>query len=342
MQHKLSILVVEDNDDFRFVLESFLSSGNDVFPAGNLHIAHQFIRSHTFDLVLLDLSLPDGDGLSLIPEIKDNSPDAAIWIMSANTDMQLAINAMKMGAGDYLIKPIQLEELQQLIGRLNSDLTIRNELKTLRNKMAGLTKAGLIFKSEIMQEVIKTTHYFSKADKTTILITGETGTGKELIAEEIHQNSPRCDGPFIKVNCSAIPDNLLESELFGHEKGSFTDAKQTKRGLFEQAHRGTLFLDEIGELSLALQPKLLRILETKTLRRIGATQEINVNVRVIAATNRDLKKMVDSNLFRSDLYHRLNVLEIHIPPLRERSEDIMYLSHAFVAAFGKELGVQLT
>ena len=339
MNESLSILIVEDNEDFSYVLTSFLSNNNEVMTANSISKAREFLRLRRYDLALLDINLPDGDGLTLMPEIRESHPDAAIWIMSANSDVSIAINAMKHGAEDYLVKPIQLEELSQLIEKLAINRTLRDELATLRSKVEQFQKTGFIAKSDKMQEILKTVRQFAKADRSTILITGETGTGKELIAEEIHISSPRNNGPFIKVNCSAIPENLLESELFGYEKGAFTDARNTKNGLFEKAHRGTLFLDEIGELSLTLQPKLLRALESKAIRRLGGHSELIVDVRLIAATNRNLREMVENNLFRADLYHRLNVLEVLVPPLRERHEDIIYIAHSFIALFARDFGV---
>ncbi|MCK6602311.1 MAG: sigma-54 dependent transcriptional regulator [Bacteroidetes bacterium] len=340
--NRISILIVEDQADFRFVLETFLNSDNEVTGASDLLHARLALNRKPFDLVLLDLNLPDGSGLSLIPDIRDSNRNSVIWVMSGNTDVSVAISAMRKGVQDYFVKPVQLEELKARIETVCSEIAVRNELATLRNKMTTSPGRTLVFKSELMAEVLQTTHFFANTEKTSILITGETGTGKELIAEEVHRCSPRHQGPFIKINCSAIPESLIEAELFGSEKGAFTDSKTTRHGLFEQAHRGTLFLDEIGELPLQLQPKLLRSLESKSFRRLGGTTEIQVDVRVIAATNRNLKEMVEEGKFRADLFHRLNVLEISIPPLRDRKEDILFLSRYFLSQFAAESRLQVS
>ncbi len=311
-----SILVVDDEKGQREILEMILSGeGYDVTTASSGKAAMKFVSDRHFDLVLTDLKMPGMSGLELLKELTDFDKSIIVLLLTAHGSVDSAVDALRLGAFDYLQKPYDSDKLLETVSRA------LNKLSTL--------DVEIVSESPEMDQVKKLILKIAKSN-STVLIRGESGTGKELIARSIHNNSPRADQIFQAVNCAAINENLLESELFGHEKGSFTGAVGEKKGLFEVADGGTLFLDEIGELDISLQAKILRALQEKQIRRVGGTKEINIDVRVVAATNRDLLKMTEEGRFREDLYYRLNVLSLEIPPLRERGTDIPLLRNYFV------------
>lgn len=311
-----SILVVDDEKSQREILEMILSGeGYDVTTASSGEAAMKFVADRHFDLVLTDLKMTGMSGLDLLKQLTDFDKSIIVLLLTAHGTVDSAVDALRLGAFDYLQKPYDREKLLDTISRA-------------LNKLTNLD-AEIVSASAEMDRVKKLILKVAKSN-STVLIRGESGTGKELIARSIHNNSLRASEVFQAVNCAAINENLLESELFGHEKGSFTGAVGEKKGLFEVADGGTLFLDEIGELDVSLQAKLLRALQEKQIRRVGATREINVDVRVVAATNRDLLKMTQEGSFREDLYYRLNVLSIEIPPLRERRSDVQLLMDYFI------------
>jgi len=296
------------------------------------------LKEKPWDIALVDLKMPKMDGLELMERMKKLKPDIQVIIITAYATVHTAVQAMKMGAYDYLVKPFNPEEISLLINRLIESQELVKEISYLRKELAKQYQFhDLISKSPKMQKIFEFARTVAKSN-SNILILGESGTGKELLARAIHNESLRAAGPFVAVSCVALPETLLESELFGHEKGAFTDAVTQKKGKFELAHGGTLFLDEIGDISPKLQLNLLRVLQEKEFTRVGGTKPIKVDVRIIAATNRDLKKAVDEGKFRDDLYYRLNVISIQIPPLRERKEDIPLLVHRFIEKFNIELG----
>src|SRR6476659_7692974 len=311
-----SILVVDDEKNQREILETILSGeGYDVTTASSGEAALKFVADRHFDLVLSDLKMTGMSGLDLLKQLTDFDKSIIVILLTAHGTIDSAVDALRLGAFEYLQKPYDSEKLLDTVSRALKKLTTLD--------------AEIVSVSPEMDKVKKLILKIAKSN-STVLIRGESGTGKELIARSIHTNSLRSSETFQAVNCAAINENLLESELFGHEKGSFTGAVGEKKGLFEIADNGTLFLDEIGELDIALQAKLLRALQEKEIRRVGGTHEINVDVRVIAATNRDLRAMVSDGRFRDDLYYRINVLSIDVPPLRERREDIPVLIDYFV------------
>jgi DNA-binding NtrC family response regulator len=325
------ILIVEDDNTIRVTVGNFLArQGFSVELAENGQQALTLLKEKTFALLLLDLHLPDMNGLDILEKIQASDDQPLVVIMTAYPEVRTAVAALKAGAYDYINKPFDLEDLQELIRRAMETQRLRREVAWRRAQSDTCVIEGLIGTSEPFKSMLEMTAKIATAGKVPVLIRGESGTGKEGIAQAIHCRSPRADGPWITLNCSALPEGLMESEVFGHERGAFTDAKQMKRGLLELADGGTLFLDEIGDLSLALQPKLLRVLETQTFRRVGGQKEIRVDVRFVSATHRDLPGMVQRGQFREDLYYRLNVGAIDIPALRERQQDIMPLARHFL------------
>jgi len=323
------ILIADDEANMRWVLERTLSkAGYDVETAEDGQLALDRALAERPDLVLVDLKMPKLDGLSVLRKLKEHYPDLMIVMMTAHGSTASAIEAMKAGAHDYLMKPFDVEELLITISKAFEVERLREQVDYLKGEVQS-NSWQLVGNSEVMQKV---KHLVERVALTpaTVLIQGESGTGKELVANAIHTLSPRVEGPFIRVNCAALTETLLESELFGHEKGAFTGAHARKTGRFELAEGGTLFLDEIGELSLNVQAKLLRVLQERTFERVGGEKTIKVDVRIIAATNRDLLKETQEGRFREDLYYRLSVFPISIPPLRERQEDIPYLAEHFL------------
>jgi len=331
------VLVVDDEELIRWSLsERLRADGHEILEAGTAAEALDCADSGV-DLVLLDYKLPDDDGLSVLRKLRELDPDVLVIMLTAQRSVDLIVEAMKAGAFDYATKPFDLEDLAIRVSRALETTRLRRELRTLRESLSRpYTVGSIIGESEPMQRVKSLVRKVATSPGSTVLITGESGTGKDLIAKVIHYSSHRSSRPFLNITCSALPETLLESELFGHERGAFTDARTQKRGLLEQADEGTVFLDEVGEMTPTLQAKLLRFLEEKTFRRVGGTSDVRVDVRVVAATNRNLEDHVRQAKFRDDLYYRLNVLRVEMPPLRARGDDIALLAQFFVESFGKE------
>ncbi|MBI4363833.1 MAG: sigma-54-dependent Fis family transcriptional regulator [Candidatus Latescibacteria bacterium] len=334
------ILVVDDERTLRFALKEGLSEeGYRVETAGDVAEAMSRLEREEYHLALLDQKLPDGSGLDLLKHIRAKRPETQVVMMTAFGKFESAVEATKAGCYDYVAKPFELDHMKLIIKNALSQARLSEEVSRLRDaerRRAGSTL--IVGGSSKLAKIFETIRKVAGTGSSTVLLQGETGVGKELLAREIHDLGLMRDGPFVEVNCSAFPENLLESELFGYEKGAFTDAKRTKRGLMELANGGTLFLDEIGEMSPGLQSKLLRALEAKRFRRVGGVSDILVETRVIAATNRDLRGLVEQERFREDLFYRLDVIRIVVPPLRERPEDIPPLIDHFVAHWNRELG----
>jgi len=333
---KANVLVVDDQDSIRhFVGKALEDDGYNVATAGSVREARAAIEQSMPDMALLDLKLPDGTGLELLREIKRLQPEVAVVLMTAFGELETAVEAMSAGAFWFVKKPFQNEELLALAARALESQKLWLELRRLRHQ-AFADEDYLHSNSPAMQEAYAIAEQVARGDTTSVLIEGESGTGKEYFANLIHRMSARHAQPFVEINCAAIPSELLESELFGHEKGAFTDARAQKLGLMELANGGTLFLDEIGEMSPMLQVKLLRVLERRTFKRVGGTKDIAVNLRIISATNQDLERCVREGTFREDLYYRLKVVPLFVPPLRERREDIVPLARLFMERFAKQ------
>ena len=332
------VLLVEDKDSLRAMLRLALEAqGHIVIEARDEAEAVQALRQARPAVVLSDLRLPDGDGFGVLRASKELDPQLPVIVMTAYGSIQDAVSAMKEGALDFLAKPVDPDHLLLLVERAIAQRRMLTEYMLLKEEMATRRGAPLIIGDDPkLRQVTQQLHRAAGTD-ATVLLEGESGTGKELFARSLHALSPRADGPFVAINCAAIPDNLLETELFGHEKGAFTGANVRKPGRFEVAHRGTLFLDEIGEMPLGLQAKILRALEERSFERVGGTQLLHVDVRVVAATNRNLKQSVAARQFREDLYFRLSVFPITIPPLRERPDDISILATYFVERFCRDM-----
>jgi DNA-binding NtrC family response regulator len=331
-----SVLIVDDEVGVRESLKMILKKDYDVFLAKDAEEAFIQIKEHSPDVILLDIILPDLDGLKVLERIKQNEPDIVVIMITATNTAKTAVEAMKLGAYHYVTKPFDNDELRLIISRSLSEKALKQELIFRREEMDKSFDFGNILgKSKGMKDIFKVVKQIADS-KSTVLIMGESGTGKELISRAIHYNSNRKNYPFVTINCAAIPETLIESELFGHEKGAFTNAIEKKLGRFEVAHQGTLFLDEIGELSLTTQAKILRFLEEKEFNRVGGSKTIKVDVRLITATNKDLNQLIKKGGFREDLYYRINVVPIVIPPLRERKEDIPILIDHFINKFNVE------
>lgn len=331
-----TILIVDDERHTREGLFQMLEDTYDVYLAENAEQAFTLMEAESFDLVLTDLRMPGKSGLKVIDKALGLSNRPPVIMMTAYGDVDSAVEAMKRGAYDFLTKPVNLEKLEILIKRALQSRTLETEVKQLHERLdVKFSFEGIVGNSPELKKVIERVKLVAPS-KASVLIGGETGTGKELIAQAIHQNSQRAKGPFVAVHCAALPSNLLESELFGHEKGSFTGATERRIGRFEMAEGGTLFLDEIGEIDLSTQVKLLRFLEQRTFERIGGSKSIKVDTRLVAATNRDLLAMSKEGTFREDLYYRLNVVQIQMPALRDRSEDLPLLLTHFLKEFAKE------
>jgi len=337
------ILVVDDDEDMRFTLgETLRKSGYSVTTAASGQEALNLIRADDkFSLMLLDLKMPGMDGMEVLRLSKEINPRLVVIIITAHGSRSAALEAIEHGAYDYFTKPFDINELRIVIRRALEKVSLENRLLALDRDLAAVHSLDrMVGVSPQIQKVFKTIKQVAGTD-VTVLITGESGTGKELVAEAIHYNSSRRDGPLVKLNCAAIPEQLLESELFGYEKGAFTGANARKPGKFELSHKGTLFLDEIGDMSLTTQAKLLRVLQERQVERLGGTEKVPIDVRIIAATNQDLEKKVKSGEFRADLFFRLNVVPIHIPPLRSRPEDILPLANYFIDRYNKKFGKQV-
>ena len=333
---KANILVVDDQDSIRhFVSRALEDEGYAVQVTGSVRETRQVLDQDMPDVAILDLKLPDGTGLELLREIKRVQPEVSVIMMTAFGELETAVEAMSAGAFWFVKKPFQNEELLALVTRALESQKLWLELRRLRHH-AFADEDYLHSSSTPMQEAYAIAEQVARGDTTSVLIEGESGTGKEYFANLIHRMSARHDKPFVEINCAAIPSELLESELFGHEKGAFTDARAQKLGLMELASGGTLFLDEIGEMAPMLQVKLLRVLERRTFKRVGGTKDITVNLRVISATNQDLERRVREGAFREDLYYRLTVVPLYVPPLRERREDILPHSRLFMERFARQ------
>jgi DNA-binding NtrC family response regulator len=334
MTRKISILIVDDEESVRDSLSNwFTDDGYHVKCAENAKRALSILEGEDFDIVLADLKMPGMDGLEMLKRIKTLKKEAIVIVMTAFATVDTAVKALKDGAYDYITKPFDPDDLSHLIRNASKQIVLAEENENLKKKVVSLENVDdIIGNSEAMRKVLQEVESVAQTN-SSVIITGESGTGKELIARAIHFNSPRKFYPLVSVHCGALTESLLESELFGHEKGAFTGALYNRKGRFEMADSGTIFLDEIGTISPKMQVELLRVLETKSFMRVGGNKEITSDFRLICATNRDLKSMVEKGEFREDLFYRLNVVNIHIPPLRERPEDIPYLVNYFVKKY---------
>ena len=342
MDEKRKILVVDDEESHRIMLRAVLSAdGYAVAEASDGTEAVRAVEKEAFDLILMDLRMTDMDGIEALTEIRKISPLVPVLIMTAYASVKTAVEALKAGAFDYLTKPLDIEELKILIEKALDHYHLRAENLVLKERLGDrFDFSRIIGRGPKMKALLDTLAMVAPSDATVLLL-GESGTGKEVVANAIHHNSPRAGQPFIKVACAALPENLLESELFGHEKGAFTGAVSRREGRFQLAHRGTLCLDEVGEMSPATQTKLLRVLQEKEFEPVGGARTVKVDIRLIAATNLDLVKEVAAGRFREDLYYRLNVVPITLPPLRERKEDIPALADHFLAIYREKNGKRL-
>jgi len=334
-----SILIVDDEILTLSNLKKILEKEDyEVHVADSGEAALEIIEKYKPHLILLDLMLPGISGIEVLKRVKEMERETIVIMMTAYEILEKAVEAMKIGAYDYLLKPFKINELKATIRRALETLSLRIRVQDHLDSEKGRYYFGKITaESRNMKELLEMARRVAASDKTTVLLQGESGTGKELLAKAIHYHSPRAEKPIVEINCAAIPENLLESELFGYEAGAFTDAKKRKIGLLEKGDEGTVFFDEIGDMSLNLQAKLLRVLEEGSFTRLGAEKQIRVNIRVLAATNQDLAKAVEKGEFRSDLFYRLNVVPIFVPPLRDRKEDIVPLALSFMEEFNHEL-----
>jgi DNA-binding NtrC family response regulator len=335
---KHAILVVDDEPAQRQLLTGSLSRDYTVVTAASGLEATQLLSHRSFDLVITDERMPGMTGIELIRWIRERAPETPVVVLTAYGSVDSAVEAMKLGAEDYLAKPLKsLDELRLVVARVLRQRMLQDKNVLHQADTEAQFPPDVVAESEAMKRVLWLASQVA-GQSTTVLLTGESGTGKEVVARFIHRSSPRAEQPFVAVNCAALAETLLESELFGHEKGSFTGAVQNRRGRFELANGGTLFLDEIGEMSVNLQAKLLRVLQEQQFERVGGTRTIAVDVRIIAATNKDIEKAMSENTFREDLYYRLSVFPIHIPPLRERRDDIMPLATYFAGKIAVRMG----
>lgn len=329
-----SILVVDDDAAHRIMLEKLIGSwGYEISAAEDGSIAIKAVRQRAFDLILMDIRMLNMSGIEALEQIKIINPAIPVIIMTAYASVETAVNALKKGAYDYLTKPLDFDELKIAIARATEHTRLKKENEYLKGRLGTqFDRRNIIGQGAAMIKLLDTVSQVAPTE-ATVMITGESGTGKEMIANALHYNSQRKDAPFIKINCAALPETLLESELFGHEKGAFTGADRKREGKFRQAEGGSLFLDEVSEMSQAMQVKLLRVLQEREITRVGGAEVIKINVRVIAAANKDLKKEMETGHFREDLFYRLNVVALQVPPLRERREDIPLLAQHFLNIF---------
>ncbi|MBK6966789.1 MAG: sigma-54-dependent Fis family transcriptional regulator [Bacteroidales bacterium] len=341
---QLKILIIDDEKLIRWSLEKHLTSkGYETFSAETGEEGVKLFETHHPEVIFVDNKLPGIQGLDVILKLKSLDDEAAIVFMTAYGSIETAVSAMKAGAAEYINKPFAFEEIEVIFENIKSKIKIIKEIQLLRRQQKDIvTFDHIIGETSIFKQIVQLSKKISRTKTTTILLLGESGTGKDMFAHAIHNESTRNEKPFVTINCSSLPETLLESELFGYEKGAFTDARQLKKGLFEIAEGGTVFLDEIGEINQATQIKLLGVLENRVVRRLGGTVNIPVDIRIIAATNRDLKKAVDEKSFREDLYYRLKVFQITLPALRERKEDIPGLADYFIKYYNQQFQKNIT
>lgn len=337
------ILVIDDDHALcELLVEDLSRRGHTVRGVMRVEQARELLHKEEMDVVLTDLNMPGTSGIDFCAELQENRPDLPVVIMTAFGSLETAIAALRAGAYDFVVKPVDLDLLSISLNRALQHRHLQERVRLLKDQVRRQQPDDeLLGESTGLQQVKQQIVRVADLD-TSVLISGESGTGKELVARALHRQSNRCDGPFVAINCAALPENLLESELFGHVRGAFTDARENRKGLFVEASGGTLLLDEIAEMPLSLQPKLLRVLEDHKVRPLGSAQEIDCNVRVLAASHRDLAAAVADNRFRSDLYYRLNVINLHLPPLRERGNDILLLALEFIRQLGKRFGKSVT
>jgi len=342
MKPENTVLIVDDDHAHRTMLRTLLTGwGYAIVEADDGDVAIEMVHEQPFDLILMDIRMIKVSGLEALMKIKEFNPSIPIILMTAYSSVETAVDGLKKGAYDYLTKPLDFDELRLVIERAMDHTRLREENRLLRESLGvHFDRHSIIGRSAPMERLLETVGQVSLAE-ATVLITGESGTGKELIAGAIHFNSPRKDKSFVKINCAAITETLLESELFGHEKGSFTGADRRKEGKFRYADGGSLFLDEVSEMSVAMQVKLLRVLQEREFTRVGGNEVIKIDVRVIAATNKNLLEEIDTGRFRDDLFYRLNVINLNVPPLRERKEDIPLLAHHFLTMFSEKNNKQI-
>ena len=330
------VLAVDDEHLIRWSIEQSLNKlGYEVFTAASGEEALDMVREEHPDVVLLDINLPGISGVEVLARIKEFDEDIVVIMITAQAGLETAIKAMRLGAYDYIGKPFNLDEVAISIKKAMETSYLKFEVSRLRGE-ARRSVPNIVGCGNQMKNLMEMLEKIASSSASTVLVQGESGTGKELVARWIHYSSNRSDKPFVALNCAAVPATLLESELFGYEKGAFTDAKSAKKGLLEQADGGTIFLDEIGDMEIAMQAKMLRFLEDKSFRRIGGSRMINVDIRIISATNRDLEKAIQERSFRHDLYYRLQVIPILLPPLRDRREDILLIANCFIESFNRE------
>lgn len=340
---KEKVLIVDDEDMIRWTMREALRGwGYDVCEADSVRAALVLLENEHPSAVLLDINLPDGSGLDLLREVRARHPQTVVVMITANVQVEDTISALRGGAYDFIGKPVNLDELHVTLRNGLEAKRLRQEVSKLRSERSRQFRFDqIVGRSAVMRETLALARKVAESEATSVLLLGESGTGKDLIAKAIHYASRRSDHAFVAINCATLPANLIESELFGYEKGAFTDAKARKEGLFEQAEGGTIFLDEIGEMELSLQAKLLRVLEESSFRRVGGLKDIPLDVRVIAASNRDLKVEAETGRFRLDLYYRLSVIQIDIPALRDRGEDVLNLAEGYIAHFNQKLRKQI-
>jgi DNA-binding NtrC family response regulator len=334
---KNKLLVVDDEHLIRWSLEQNLKKqGYEVVTAGSGEDALRLVREEQPDLVLLDIQLPGISGIDVLEKIKEHDEEIIVVMVTANSGLENAVTAMRLGAYDYISKPFNLDEMSIVVKKALETSDLKQEVVRLRTETKKNGPPNIIGESRQVRALMEMLDKVARSEASTVLVQGESGTGKELVAKWVHYSSNRADKPFIAINCAAVPATLLESELFGHEKGAFTDAKATKKGLFELADGGTVFLDEIGDMEMGMQAKLLRFLEDRSFRRIGGSRVFTVDVRIISATNKDLQKSIEEKTFRNDLYYRLQVIPVFLPSLRERKEDIIPLATHFIGLYNKD------
>jgi len=339
-----SVLIIEDEEGVRTALAKRLRMTDCLAEAAaTAEEGMKRLGEAPADLVLLDYRLPDADGLELLERIRRRWPDTLVIMMTAYTNVDVAIQAMRLGAHDYVSKPFSLDEMMVVVDKALETKHLRTEVRRLQTtRMQEFAFDQIVARSAKMVEIVGLLKNLAVSEARTILLQSESGTGKDLAAKVLHYNSPRAEHPFMNITCTALPETLLESELFGHEKGAFTDARERKQGLFELAEGGTIFLDEIGDMPRSLQAKLLRFLEEKAFRRVGGTRDIVVDVRIVAATNKDLRRLVSDGQFREDLFYRLNIFPVTLPPLRERADDIPLLVERFIRRYSEEFRKEVT